>query len=637
MAYDAIDHLTSVLDPRSLKTAYAWDGLDDQLQLTSPDTGVTSRTFDAAGNVATSTDARGKKTVYSYDALNCLNGAVYADGTSAVWQYDQGTNGVGRLSKLTDITGSTSYAYDANGHVTQKKQAIGATTLTTAYGYDAGGRLASVTYPSGKQVVYTYDAAGRVASVMANGQTLVKAVTYLPFGMVTGWTAGNGASYQRMVDLDGRITGLALPASDTIALGYDAANRITSLTESGLAAQTFGYDARDRLINYKSGTATQAYTYDPNNNRTSYATNATPPVSLTYNVDKASNRLLGITGSLSESFTYDASGNMLSYSAPFAGYTFSYDARNRQTEAFVGAVRHAWRINGLGQRVAQYGAGDPQFYFAYDESGHLTGKYDAIGNADQQETVWLGDLPIAVLAPSGLFYIAPDHLGAPHQITNASGKVAWLWSHDPFGNGTPSDPLGNFTYDVRFPGQFYDQATHLHYNYFRDYDPRIGRYIESDPIGLKGGINTYTYVGGNPVAIFDKNGLYSDYDFIKNLRANAEPNYTHNCVRYVIQSLRGYDVHLNSGVADATSVGPVLAELNYFPVSLDLNLVGGMSSLQVGDIFVIEKNGVSKHLEAFTGDSFISDTLQKSFNPYGKNMTGYTQYRSNGPYCPCGG
>jgi RHS repeat-associated protein len=101
------------------------------------------------------------------------------------------------------------------------------------------------------------------------------------------------------------------------------------------------------------------------------------------------------------------------------------------------------------------------------------------------------------------YNIAPDHLGAPHQITNAQGHVVWQWDHDPFGNGLPT---GSLEYNLRFPGQVYDQNAKLHYNYFRDYDPRTGRYIESDPIGLRGGIATYDYVRQNPLRFVDPKG-----------------------------------------------------------------------------------------------------------------------------------
>jgi RHS repeat-associated protein len=257
------------------------------------------------------------------------------------------------------------------------------------------------------------------------------------------------------------------------------------------------------LAIYANGAATQTYAYDANGNRASYLDNATPPVSLAYTIDPASNRLTGIGGSWAGSFTYDASGNMLSYATPYSGYSFSYDARNRQTQAFVGAISTSWLINGLGQRVAQINGSVPQFLFVYDEAGHPAGKYDGGGNP-LWETAWLGDLPVAVLEPTGKFYIAPDHLGAPHQITDATGAVVWQWNPDPFGNGAP---MGAFTYELRFPGQFFDQATKLHYNYFRDYDPRTGRYIESDPIGLAGGINTYAYAGSNPLSRIDPRGL----------------------------------------------------------------------------------------------------------------------------------
>jgi RHS repeat-associated protein len=103
-------------------------------------------------------------------------------------------------------------------------------------------------------------------------------------------------------------------------------------------------------------------------------------------------------------------------------------------------------------------------------------------------------------------------LNTPRIITNSANQIVWRWDNtDPFGNN-PADEnpsgLGAFRFDMRFPGQTLDRETGLHYNYFRDcYDPATGRYCQSDPIGLRGGINTYGYVFSNPVAFSDSRGL----------------------------------------------------------------------------------------------------------------------------------
>jgi RHS repeat-associated protein len=115
---------------------------------------------------------------------------------------------------------------------------------------------------------------------------------------------------------------------------------------------------------------------------------------------------------------------------------------------------------------------------------------------------------------SAMFFIHADHLNTPRAITNQTAQVVWRWDQsDPFGgnvaNENPSG-LGTFTYNLRFPGQYFDKETTLHYNYFRDYDPAIGRYVQSDPIGIYGGINTYSYVGGNPISRSDSTGLLVD-------------------------------------------------------------------------------------------------------------------------------
>ena len=122
--------------------------------------------------------------------------------------------------------------------------------------------------------------------------------------------------------------------------------------------------------------------------------------------------------------------------------------------------------------------------------------------------------PVAVTVKPGElqpYYIHADQLDTPREITDTNANVVWQWNNqDPFGNNIPNENPSNqgvFKFNQRFPGQYYDTETNLAYNVNRDYDPSIGRYIQSDPIGLAGGINTYTYVGGNPLSRIDPDGL----------------------------------------------------------------------------------------------------------------------------------
>ncbi len=133
--------------------------------------------------------------------------------------------------------------------------------------------------------------------------------------------------------------------------------------------------------------------------------------------------------------------------------------------------------------------------------------------------------PDRVFAPyTGNYYVHTDQLGTPRAITDGN-TVIWRWESDPFGTtGAQEDPDGDstsFTYNLRFPGQYYDDETGLHYNYYRTYDPSIGRYLRSDPIGFAGGPNSYSYVGLSPLRRIDQLGLIwetvdIDYHGIKN-------------------------------------------------------------------------------------------------------------------------
>jgi RHS repeat-associated protein len=512
-AYNANDYVTSITDPRSLKTTYAWNGLGQQTSLVSPDTGTTTKTYDLAGNVLTSTDARGKKTTYTYDALGRVIKATFADAKTVTYAYDtlvSGSNyGIGRLSKVTDSTGSTTYVYNQYGRLLTKTQVTGTLTLTTKRTYDAYGRLATMTYPSGKVITYAYNAAGQVASVKLGTTNLAGSVAYASFGGALSWTQPNAATYTRAVDSFGRITSIKLsnPAT-TLTYTYDTASRIKTVAETGLTNKSFAYDALDRLTGMTIGTAVTTYAYDADSNRTSVKTAAGTTA---YTYPTTNNRLSKLTGLTAQTHAYDAAGNLTSDGTR----AYAYDARGRMATATVGGVTTTYGINGLGQQAAKTGSAVSTggAGFVYDEQGHLIGEYNKTGGV-VQETVYLGDTPIAVLkgttAAPVVYPVMADHLNAPKLITNSTAKAVWKWDHMAFGDNAPNQnpsSLGTFIYGLRFPGQYANTETGLSQNFFRDYNPNLGRYVQSDPIGLAAGVNTFGYVGGNPVTRADPVGL----------------------------------------------------------------------------------------------------------------------------------
>lgn len=145
-------------------------------------------------------------------------------------------------------------------------------------------------------------------------------------------------------------------------------------------------------------------------------------------------------------------------------------------------------------------------HYVYGLNGQLYGEYDNSGNLIR-EYVYLNGAPLAMIddgSPEVVTYLHVDHLGTPKFGTNSGGTQVWSWAPDAFGIGSPS---GSVTVNLRFPGQYHDAESGLHYNWNRYYNPAIGRYITSDPIGLAGGMNTFGYVAQNPVNWTDSQGL----------------------------------------------------------------------------------------------------------------------------------
>ena len=527
--YDVLGQPSVVTDPKSLKTTYQRNGLGELLALTSPDTGSTGFTYDDAGNVLSRKDAANRQATYTYDALNRPVSVSYADAALETrFVYDVAPAvcvageqfAAGRLASMKDGSGTTQYCYNRFGDLVRKVQTTNGKALTVRYAYTAGGRLTSMVYPDGAMVDYVRNELGQVAEVgyTAPGgsrEVLVKGATYLPMGPMDGWTYGNGRVLTRAYDQDyrpkaiqdkavggldvgfgfdevGNLTSLTPAGNPTpeIGLGYDTLGRLTALTDgvTGTVIDGYSYDATGNRLSAKVGSVTQAYTYPTTNHRLS----AVAGVARTY--DKTGNTLS--IGGKAREFPYDASGRM------------SMVKR-------AGVLVMNYRYNGKGEQVRRF-LGTTNTYTLYDEAGHWLGDYDNNG-APKQQAIWLDDLPVGLLANANkLHYIEPDHLGSPRVVVDPVRNVAaWSWSlkGEAFGNTAPNqDPDGDgaaLVLDMRFPGQRFDAASGLNQNYFRDYDSATGRYGQSDPIGLGGGLSTFGYVGGSPLYLIDPLGLES--------------------------------------------------------------------------------------------------------------------------------
>ena len=145
-----------------------------------------------------------------------------------------------------------------------------------------------------------------------------------------------------------------------------------------------------------------------------------------------------------------------------------------------------------------------QALYQYDSAGHLLEEGNGNGGPTT-DTIYLNGIPVADVTPATMYFLHTDRLGTPQVATTTQAAVAWQAAYQPFGINTGAKGL--FTQNLRFPGQYADGETGFHQNGFRDYNPAWGRYIESDPIGLAGGVNTFGYARGNPWANYDTLGL----------------------------------------------------------------------------------------------------------------------------------
>jgi RHS repeat-associated protein len=501
--YNSNSNLTSVRDANTNTTTYKYDDKGRVYQVISPDTGTTTYTYDPAGNMTSKVDASPVTITYQYDALNRLTTIDFQTDVDIVYSYDTCVNGKGRLCSMTDASGSTSYEYYAKGQMKTETKVIDGVTYTTQYTYDMNGNIKTMTYPSGRVVTYIYTN-DRVVSVLNNAAYLATSIGYKAFGGMTSITYGNGIAGSIDYDNQYRITSIA--AGTVLSLNYslyDANGNIKTI-QNGLEStksRSFTYDGLDRLdtaISSGIWGGTLDWDYDGVGNRVKEIGGS---LTTNYNYFTGTNKLQSLTGALGKTFTFDSNGNT---DTEDGGRDFVYDQNQRLIRVNDGsATKGEYTYNGNGQRVKKVASGATTI-FHYSQSGQIIAESEISGNISA-EYVYLNGQPLAKIEGGNSYYYHNDHLATPQKMTDASGVVVWSADYKPFGEATVT--VSTITNNLRFPGQYFDTETGNHYNYFRDYNPVIGRYIEADPLGIEEGVNhLYLYVQNNPAKFMDPYG-----------------------------------------------------------------------------------------------------------------------------------
>jgi RHS repeat-associated protein len=528
-SYDAELRLTQVTNPQGLTWDYVYDPAGRLVSETDFDNRTVSYEVDAAGQLVSRTNPLGQSVTFAYDELGNI---VRKDAVGQVTTYTY--DPVGRLTHAIGPDAEVIVQRDRLGRV--KTEFVGGRALT--HTYDVLGRRTRRVTPTGAVSTFTYDAAGNRTTLTASGHTLdfahdaagretsrriddVVELSHVwdPAGRLTAQTV-TGAMSARPVQArsyiyrpDGYLVGVEDQLNGAREFDLDPVGRVTAVSAHDWS-ESYAYD--------QAGNQTQAHWptqhagADARGDRTYTGTQVLSAGSIRYEHDEAGRITLRRKTRLSKKpdtwqYTWDAEDHLTSVTTPDGSvWRYLYDPLGRRIakqrvavdgesgEFIAEQVDFTWDGSTLVEQTTT-GAGLPH---------PVTLTWDHDGLRPLAQTERITDATSQREIDSRFFAIVTDLVGTPTELLDAQGDIAWHTRSTLWGTTTWNTDATTYT-PLRFPGQYYDPETALHYNVHRHYDPTTARYLTPDPLGLTPAPNPATYVH-NPHTWIDPLGLAPD-------------------------------------------------------------------------------------------------------------------------------
>jgi RHS repeat-associated protein len=456
-AYTPNGQVASLTDGNGNVSIVEYDGHDRAVKLRYPSAtsaGATSTTdyeavgYDPAGNVTTQVNRSGQATYVSYDNINR---PILIDAPSGTMDVATTYDNLGRVLTSTGNSQTITNAWDPLSRLTSETGPLG----TIAYQHDAAGRMTRLTWPDTLYAQYDYDTTGGVTAIRENGAGsgagVLATYTYTNLGQINTMSRGNGIS---------------------TSYGYDNYGRISSLSHGGAANVTFSYGHNPAGQITSRTVSNPAYVLAPGAGTTSYANDGLNRVTSVAGTAVGYDGNQNISSALGSSYGYDAANRLTSATIDGTGYGFSYDP--------------AGRLYSGGAYFQYAGA---QLVAEYNGSGVITTRHYPGPGLDQPVASHLGSTRVQQIA---------DERGSVIGVADGAGSVS-VNRYEEYGVASAANRF-------QYTGQAF-MAPGL-YNYrARVYAPQLGRFLQTDPIGYDGGMNTFAYVGADPINFKDPSGL----------------------------------------------------------------------------------------------------------------------------------